>query len=84
MKIRTAILDLYDGTQNLGMDGIRRMVEFCGLDYDVFDVRAKNEVPDLSYDIYIASGGPGDPRETEDSWGVPLYQFYDDLRYYIN
>ena len=29
--------------------------------WDEFDVRLKNELPDISYDIYISSGGPGDP-----------------------
>jgi hypothetical protein len=31
---------------------------------DEFDVRQKNEVPDLSYDIFISSGGPGSPLES--------------------
>ncbi len=30
-----------------------------------FDVRQKLELPDLSYDIYISSGGPGSPLESE-------------------
>jgi hypothetical protein len=27
-------------------------------------VRQKNEVPDLTYDIYISSGGPGSPLDS--------------------
>src|SRR5207244_8186518 len=35
----------------------------------IFDVRLKEELPDLSYDIYLSSGGPGSPLETEGvSW----------------
>lgn len=73
--LRLAILDLYNGIPNQGMRCIREIVEqFSGsVEYDVFDVRAAHRVPDLSYDIYISSGGPGDPREGdgvwEDLWG---------------
>ena len=31
------------------------------LTYQVFDVRRKVEVPDMDFDIYISSGGPGEP-----------------------
>jgi len=80
MSIRVAILDLYNGTENLGMASIKHLVEKSGvIDYDVFDVRAKNEVPDLSYDIYISTGGPGNPLEVEDEWGVPFFGFLDML-----
>ncbi len=79
--IRIAILDLYNGTENLGMRGIFRIVsEVAGeQSYDVFDVRQFAEVPDLSYDIYIFSGGPGDPRVAKDSWGPKFYGLLDDL-----
>ena len=80
-QIRIAILDLYDGTENLGMDGIMRIVsEVAGEEsYDVFDVRAKAEVPKLDYDIYIFSGGPGDPRVVEEPWGGKFYGLLDEL-----
>lgn len=32
-----------------------------------FDVRLKHEVPGLDFDIYISSGGPGSPLESEGS-----------------
>ena len=79
MSVRLAILDMYDNTENLGMAGILRLVEQSGItDYEIFDVRAKGEVPGLGFDIYIASGGPGDPRETGD-WGPAFAKFLDDL-----
>src|SRR5690606_36377836 len=30
-----------------------------------FDVRLKLEIPDLSFDVYISSGGPGSPLESK-------------------
>jgi homoserine O-succinyltransferase/O-acetyltransferase len=71
--IRIAILDLNDGKPNQGMRCIREIVnqfaDQSGMDisWDEFDVRVKMEVPDTSYDIYISSGGPGSPLESEGS-----------------
>lgn len=71
--IRIAILDLYEGQPNQGMRCIRQIInewsEFHGIEstYDEFEVRLKNEVPDLKYDIYISTGGPGSPLESEGS-----------------
>ena len=75
-SIRIAVLDLYDGTPNQGMRSILDIVEdFEEIDeYKVFDVRGKKEVPDLSYDIYISSGGPGSPHDVED-WGSAYYEW---------
>src|SRR6187551_3768103 len=69
-SIRVAILDLYDGAANQGMrcirDILRQFSSFHNIKiiWDEFDVRQKNEVPDLSYDIFISSGGPGSPLES--------------------
>lgn len=83
-RLRLAILDLYNGIPNQGMRCIREIVEGFGdrLAYDVFDVRAAHEVPDLSYDIYISSGGPGDPREGDGSWDVRWGAWFDSVRAY--
>jgi homoserine O-succinyltransferase/O-acetyltransferase len=68
--IRVAILDLYDGVANQGMRCIREILnqysDQTSLDitWDEFDVRRKNEIPDMSYDIFISSGGPGSPLES--------------------
>jgi GMP synthase-like glutamine amidotransferase len=79
--IKLAILDLYEGTRNLGMINIQDIVIGFSkdIDYDVFDVRGKAEVPDLSYDVYIFSGGPGDPREGEEKWMAPFHGLIDDI-----
>lgn len=71
--IRIAILDLYEGQANQGMRCIREILVNWAeenrytLVYDEFDVRLALEVPDTSYDIYISSGGPGSPLESEGS-----------------
>ena len=72
-ELKIAILDLYEGHPNQGMRCIREIINQYGesnhleISWDEFNVRQKNEVPDLSYDLYISSGGPGSPLESEDS-----------------
>lgn len=66
-SVRIAILDLYEGVPNQGMRCIREIIKEWGESYNTeieskeFDVRLKNELPDTSWDIYISTGGPGDP-----------------------
>ena len=89
--IRVAILDLYEGQPNQGMRCIRQIInewsEFYGLEmtFDEFDVRLKNEVPDLSYDIYISSGGPGSPLESvEAEWDKTYFKWFKSLEDWNN
>ena len=72
---RLAILDMYDGTPNQGMRCIKDIVlQFAGkVDYEVFDVRGKAEVPDLSFDFYLSTGGPGNPLEGDGHWDAKYY-----------
>jgi len=69
-KLKVAILDLYEGEPNEGMRCLRNILhEFrednnVEVQYDEFDVRLDNEVPDMSYDVFISSGGPGNPLES--------------------
>ena len=81
-RLRLAILDLYNGIPNQGMRCIRQIVERFSdaVDYQVFDVRAQHELPDLSFDIYISSGGPGDPREGDGQWEVAWGEWFDAVR----
>jgi GMP synthase-like glutamine amidotransferase len=71
--LSVAVLDLYEGVENEGMRCIRDILSRFGkqeginLDWKEFDVRLKQEIPDLSYDIYLSSGGPGSPLESEGS-----------------
>jgi GMP synthase-like glutamine amidotransferase len=68
--IRIAILDLYEGQVNQGMRCLRQTIREWSLQHDEevrvdeFDVRLNQEVPDLSYHIYISSGGPGSPIDS--------------------
>ena len=36
-----------------------------GFSYQTFETRYKAEIPDLSFDIFISSGGPGSPFDGE-------------------
>lgn len=76
---RIAVLDMNAGQPNEGMRCIKSLVDrFLEQDaieghYDVFEVRVKNEIPNVAdYDIYISSGGPGSPLELDEEW-VPKY-----------
>ena len=78
-SVRVAILDLYEGQANQGMRCIRELLsEYVRshdlhLELDEFEVRLGKNVPDLSYDIYISSGGPGSPLDSEGSQWESVY-----------
>jgi GMP synthase-like glutamine amidotransferase len=83
--VRVAILDMNEGLPNQGMRCIREILNQFGdnnnidLEWDEFEVRIAKEVPDLSYDIYISSGGPGSPLESEGSdWEKIYFNWLDD------
>jgi GMP synthase-like glutamine amidotransferase len=85
-SVRIAILDLYEGAANQGMRCLRAIVKYFGeknnlnIVLDEFDVRLKNNVPDMSYDIYISSGGPGNPIESKGSeWEKHYFNWLSDL-----
>lgn len=71
VKVRIAILDLNAGYVNQGMRCIREIVNQWAdnnnynVELQEFDVRQNFELPDLSFDIYISSGGPGSPLESK-------------------
>ena len=45
-----------------------------------FDVRLKNELPDTSFDIYISSGGPGDPLHSRfEDWDIAWCKWVDEM-----
>lgn len=84
--IRIAILDLYAGQPNQGM---RCLYEIAGnwslgsgipISIQEFDVRQKQQVPDLSFDIYLSSGGPGSPYDGEGSeWETLYFQWLEEI-----
>lgn len=81
IKKRVAVLDMYDGATNQGLRNLLQILEDYRfqLTYDLFDVRAKNELPDTSYDIYISTGGPGSPLEGNGVWDKRYYKLIDQL-----
>jgi homoserine O-succinyltransferase/O-acetyltransferase len=81
-QIRIAVLDMYDGEANQGMrcifDIINRFNQL--VTFQVFDIRGKNEFPDIQkFDIYISSGGPGNPLEGNGIWDKKYYELLDAL-----
>lgn len=86
-QIRIAILDLYEGVPNEGMRGIRQLIEEFEVDfhmsvtYEIFDVRLKTQIPDLNFDLYISSGGPGNPLESEGSlWERKYFNLIENIK----
>ena len=84
--IRVAILDLYDGIKNEGMRGFREILQSykakncLNLTYEIFDVRQKAEAPGTDFDIYIHSGGPGSPLDSEGTeWENKYFRLTDKL-----
>ncbi|MEM7571883.1 MAG: GMP synthase [Bacteroidota bacterium] len=80
-KLRLAILDLYNGIPNQGMRCIKAIADGFAdeIDYQIFDVRMTGEMPELAdFDLYISSGGPGDPLEF-DGWGKAYFDWLDAL-----
>lgn len=87
-SIKVAILDLYEGAPNQGMRCIREILNQYGesnhldLQWDEFEVRQNLEVPDITeYDIYISSGGPGSPLDSEGSeWESKYFRWLNNLQ----
>lgn len=85
-QLRVAVLDLNAGHPNQGMRCINEIVHRWAKEknysiiYEIFDVRVKNELPDLSYDVYISSGGPGDPLTTRfEDWDINWNKWFSDI-----
>jgi GMP synthase-like glutamine amidotransferase len=79
-KVKMAILDMNNNQPNQGLRCIVDIAKSFNkqISFKIYDVRAKNELPDLSYDIYISSGGPGSPLE-EGSWRQPYLELMQNL-----
>jgi homoserine O-succinyltransferase len=90
-KIKIAILDLYEGERNQGMRCLQQIIDEWQLknnrdvELDIFDVRSKLELPDLSYDVFISSGGPGSPLDTKElAWDKRYMHWIDDVQEWNN
>lgn len=85
-NIKVAIIDMNMGFPNQGMRGIQEILNQyktenqLNLTVDIFDIRQKEEVPDLSYNIYISSGGPGNPYDGEGKqWEHNFFDLLDQI-----
>jgi len=73
-NIKITTIDLYNNERNEGMRCIKEIVNETAadfndlkIDYDVKELRYKDEKPDFNSDIFISSGGPGNPFDGEGS-----------------
>lgn len=81
-KINLAILDMYDGEPNQGMRCIHDILSRFSeeISYREFDVRGKAEIPDIrNFDLFISSGGPGNPCEGDGNWDMLYNDFLDQI-----
>jgi GMP synthase-like glutamine amidotransferase len=81
-KLNLAILDMYDGEPNQGMRCIKDiLLRFDSqITYKIFDVRGKAELPDIhDFDMYISTGGPGNPTQGDGNWDLKYFDFLDQI-----
>jgi homoserine O-succinyltransferase/O-acetyltransferase len=82
-KIKVALLDMNNNTPNRGISYLKKMLSnYNQIEFSQFDVRHKNEIPDLSFDIYISSGGPGSPFDMEGGWDKSYFSLIDQIDNY--
>jgi len=84
--IKIAILDLYDGVPNMGMRCIHAILQEWSelknhqIELKVFRTRDHCELPDIHFDIYISSGGPGSPIDSiNEEWDIRYTQWLDSM-----
>lgn len=89
--LRVAILDLYEGVENQGMRGLREILnQFAEINHldlitTTYDIRLKDEFPGFHHDIYVSSGGPGSPIETEgETWDTHYMEWIKRMEDYNN
>lgn len=83
--LKIAVLDMNNNHANEGMRCILQQIRHVQsndqfeLQFDVFNVRGDNEVPDLGYDVYISSGGPGSPLASDEPWEKAFFDLVDQI-----
>lgn len=86
-KIKIATIDLYNNEPNEGLRCISDIVKEVSdsysnleISYNVFETRYKGLTPDLDFDIFISSGGPGSPFDGEGSkWEKDYFNLLDKI-----
>ncbi len=73
--VRIALLDMNNNHPNQGMRNIKELSQAFQKQSDdqvsveLFDIRYKNEIPNIAdFDIFISSGGPGNPHREGYEW----------------
>jgi GMP synthase-like glutamine amidotransferase len=86
---KVAVLDMYEQVPNEGMRCIREVLtgyaekHALQLEFHEFEVRVLQQLPDLSYDIYISTGGPGSPLDSEGSeWEMHYFRLIEDIQHW--
>lgn len=84
--IRIALLDMNNNQINQGFKNIKEISEAFQqnteehVHIETFDVRFKNEMPAVGdFDIFISSGGPGDPHREGLEWEDRFADFLDGI-----
>ncbi len=78
-SVKAAVIDLYNNEPNEGIRCIKDILsevdtgDGVSFDYKVFETRYKEEIPGQDYDIFISSGGPGNPFDGEGTRWEKLY-----------
>lgn len=84
--IRIALIDMNNNHVNQGFRNIKEISEAFqqsseeNVIIETFDVRFKNEMPDINdFDIFISSGGPGNPHREGFEWEERYAAFLDSV-----
>ena len=87
--LRIALLDMNNNQTNQGFKNIREISEAFqkqseeNISIEIFDIRYKNEFPDVEkFDIFISSGGPGNPHREGFEWEDKFAGFLDTVYEY--
>jgi len=90
-QIKVAVIDMNNGQPNLGIGAILEILSDYGKDKGleisttVFDLRNNLEIPDQNHHIYISSGGPGSPADSEgEEWEKLFFEMLDKLKIHNN
>ena len=77
---KIALLDMYNGEPNRGMRCIIEIINRFSpvVSFEIFDVRLKSQLPDINnFDIFISTGGPGNPLIGDGNWDKKYYELID-------
>lgn len=84
--VRIALLDMNNNQVNQGFKNIKEISENFqkqseeNISITGFDVRHKNEIPNIEdFDIFISSGGPGNPHREGFEWEQKFADFLDQV-----